>query len=587
LAHVTWAVMTKGIALTRGVAAGCVASSLVFAVVVVLDLASGASSFVFLIGAIAGVALGLLSPSDRRTETLGAILVGGSALVAGVATGFGWLEYSMIGGSGLAAVWFNSREKAPGNPWIWFRWGGAAIPILLIVLVPLILDGGTLGHDESAYALKARQWLEGTPGSGWSPHRGTGMSAYGYVVLAMGGEEAGLRSLGLAGVIALSAATWALGHRMAGPRAGAMAAFAVISGPAVLLRSTEYLSDVPAAALLTFCMAIVWWELRERDSPSYRLLWALPFAWGAFYLRYQSALSLILIAVVAAWLWWPKIRRRPAPVLWLVAIGALGLIPHLVHSIDLTDQPWGILLNTGGAAVRNFVGQGLRDYADQLFWALGGWVLPVVLVMAVAGLIVAWRNTEARQAYMFLLIPATLQVIAIGLISRGEPRFIFFPIALFVVAGTIALDAWFSARASGSLARSVGWGLVVLLAGSLAISSTEARRWVSSRTASNEPVEMAALEVATQAGGESCGVLTSYDPQVTFYSGCVTQTILPIVDIEEKVSRLPGEFRFMVLVENGKRQPVGAELEELIDLTDGSTFIDGERRSANVYTFAD
>jgi hypothetical protein len=556
-------------------------------VVVVLDLANGASSLVFLVGALAGVALGLLSPLDRRTETLGSILVGGSALVAGVVTGFGWLEYSMIGGSVVAAVWLSFREKAPRNPWIWFRWGGAAIPILLIVLVPLILDGGTLGHDESAYALKARQWLEGTPGSGWSSHRGTGMSAYGYVVLAMGGDEAGLRFIGLAGVIALAIGTWALGHRIAGPRVGAMGAVAVIAGPAVLRRSTEYLSDVPAAALLIFCMVIVWRELKERDLPSYRLLWALPLAWGAFYLRYQSALSLALIAVVAVWLWWPKIRRRPAPVLWLVAIGALGLVPHLAHSIDLTGKPWGILFNTGGAAVRNFVGQGLRDYADQFFWALAGWVGPVVLVAAVAGLIVAWGNREARQTYVFLLVPAIFQVIAIGLISRGEPRFIFFPIALVVVAGTIALGAWFSARSSGSWARAVGWGLVVLVAGSLAVSSTEARRWVGSRTANNEPVEMAALEVANRAGGESCGVLTSYDPQVTFYSGCFTQTILPVGDSEEKVSRLPGDFRFMVLIENGKRQPIGAELAELIALTDESTFLDGARRSGIVYRFAD
>jgi hypothetical protein len=579
--------MSRSLALARGVAVGCVASTLLFAVAVLAGLADAGSGVVFLIGALAGAGVGLSTRSAPSVEAMGAFLVGVVGLIAGLATGFGWLEFSVIGGAVVSGMWLITGEGHPSDPWRWFRWGGVLVPILFLILLPLIVDGGTLGHDESAYALKARQWLEGTPGSGWSPHRGTGMSVYGYVVLAMGGDEAGLRFLGLAGVIALAIGTWALGHRMAGPRVGAIAAVAVIAGPAVLRRSTEYLSDVPAAALLMFCMVIVWRELKDRDLPSYHLLWALPLAWGAFYLRYQSALSLALIAVVAVWLWWPKIRRRPAPVLWLVAIGVLGLVPHVAHSIDLTGRPWGILLNTGGAAVRDFVGQGLRDYADQFFWALAGWVGPVVLVAAVAGLIVAWGNREARQTYTFLLIPAVLQVIAIGLISRGEPRFIFFPIALVVVAGTIALDAWSSARSSGSLARAVGWGLVVLLAGSLAISATEARRWVGSRTANNEPVEMAALEVANQIGGESCGVLTSYDPQVTFYSGCFTQTILPVADSEEKVSRLPGEFRFMVLIENGKRQPVGAELAELIALTDESTFMEGARRSGTVYRFAD
>jgi len=581
------AAMSRSLALGRGVAVGCVASTLLFALTLLAGLVDTESGVVFFVGALAGAGVGLSTRSSPAVETLGAVLVGALALVAGAVTGFGWLEYSAIVGAALSGWWLKTGEGYPPDPWRWFRWGGVVIPILLIVLVPLILDGGTLGHDESAYALKARQWLEGTPGSGWSPHRGTGMSAYGYVVLAMGGDEAGLRLLGLAGVVALAVGTWALGRQMAGPGVGAIAAIGVIAGPAVLARSTEYLSDVPAAALLMFCMVIVWREFQERDLPTYRLLWALPLAWGAFYLRYQSALSLALIAVVAFWLWFPKIRQRPAPVLWLVTIGALGLTPHLAQSIDLTGKPWGILFNSGDAAVRDFVGQGLRDYAGQFFWALAGWVGPVVLVTAVAGLIVAWGNRETRKTYVFLMVPATFQVIAISLISRGEPRFIFFPIALVVVAGIVALGAWFSARSSDSWSLAVGWGLLILLAGSLALSSIEARDWVGSRIASNEPVEMSALEVANQSAGESCGVLTSYDPQVTFYSGCLTQNIVPVGDTEEKVRRLPGDTRFMVLIENGKRQPVGAELAELIALTEGSTFIDGARRSATVYRFAD
>ncbi|HEX5694936.1 MAG TPA: hypothetical protein VFZ15_01030, partial [Acidimicrobiia bacterium] len=351
--------MSWSLALGRGVAVGCVASALLFAVAVLVGLADTGSGFVFLIGALAGAGVGLSTRSDPPVEAIGAFSVGIVGLIAGLATGFGWLEYSVIGGAVVSGLWLITGEGQPSDPWRWFRWGGVLVPILVLILLPLIVDGGTLGHDESAYALKARQWLEGTPGSGWSPHRGTGMSVYGFFVLALGGGEVGLRLLGLAGVIALVVGTWALGYRMGGPTAGALAAVGVIAGPALLRRSTEYLSDVPAAALLILCMVIVWQELEERDLPTFRLLWALPLAWGAFYLRYQSALSLTLIAVVASWLWWPKIRRRPGPVLWLVVVGALGLIPHVAQATATTGTPWGILLFTSGVASRDFIGQGL------------------------------------------------------------------------------------------------------------------------------------------------------------------------------------------------------------------------------------
>jgi hypothetical protein len=103
---------------------------------------------------------------------------------------------------------------------------------------------------------------------------------------------------------------------------------------------------------------------------------------------------------------------------------------------------------------------------------------------------------------------------------------------------------------------------------------------------SNEPVELAAVEVAGISGDLSCGVLTSYSPQITFYSGCFTEVFDVGPGQEESLERLRGEARFMVLIEDGKRQPTGAELEGLIDLTSGSpVVIVTDRGGALVYTF--
>ncbi|MDP9143484.1 MAG: hypothetical protein M3N43_02105, partial [Actinomycetota bacterium] len=572
-------------ALGRGAAIACVAGAFGFGVVVLGDLAHTDSGVVFFIGALAGAVVGLSPRSDPRFEALGALLVGLLVSVAGVGTGFGWLELSALAGSALAAVWVLAGEWRPKDPWRWFRWGGAVLFVLTLVLLPMILDGGTLGHDESAYGVKARQWLEGTPGSGWSPHRGTGMSAYGYLVLALGGQEAGLRLLGLVGALGLAAGSWALGRRMANPRVGAIASVAVVAGPAVLRRSTEYLSDVPTAALLVFCMVIIWSEFNDRQAPSYRLLWVLPLAWGAFYLRYQSALSLALIAMVVGWLWWPKVRRRPGPVVWVVVLGLLGLIPHFVQSIDLTGRPWGILLNTSSGAVRAYVGEGLLDYAGQIGWHIGGYVGPIALVAALVGLITTWRSPETRNRYLFLLVPALVQVLGLGLISHGEPRFILFPLALVVVAGVMAIDGWISERGS-AWPHALAWAACVLLVGSLALSAADARESVDSRAANNEPVELAALDVMDRAGGEACGVLTSYTPQITFYSRCASEIFETGKGPEEHLEQLRGEDRFMVLIENGKRQPIGPELQGFVDLTSGSpAVVVGTKRDAVVYTF--
>ena len=102
-------------------------------------------------------------------------------------------------------------------------------------------------------------------------------------------------------------------------------------------------------------------------------------------------------------------------------------------------------------------------------------------------------------------------------------------------------------------------------------------------------MEAAGLAVAADAEGASCGVLTSYGPQVTFYSECATDIFRGWLDPVEAVDRLQGEDRFMVLVEPGKRQPgeVRTWTGWSISPPERPTFIDGDRVDAYVYAFAD
>ena len=126
----------------------------------------------------------------------------------------------------------------------------------------------------------------------------------------------------------------------------------------------------------------------------------------------------------------------------------------------------------------------------------------------------------------------------------------------------------------------------MVLVGSLALSVYNARRSVDNRIASNEPVELAAEVISVEAGDESCGVLTSYSPQITFYSACAAEVFRPTQGAEETVGNLPGEATFMVLIEDGKRQPTGEDLEGLLALTESSpVLVDGAGRDGLVYRF--
>ena len=193
--------------------------------------------------------VGWTEPADRTAQAIGATVVGVMAIASALIGSPGALELGVaLGATGVVAVSLVKGE---------LRWrpmlaavAVVAIALALVNLVPLVLDGGGLAHDESAYALKARHWHEGTPETGWNLHRGIAMSAFGYVVLGWGGTEAGLRILGIVALTGLVFVTWALGRRMADWRVGTVAALALLSSPALLRRSTEYLSDVPSAALL-------------------------------------------------------------------------------------------------------------------------------------------------------------------------------------------------------------------------------------------------------------------------------------------------------------------------------------------------
>ncbi|MEX0699410.1 MAG: hypothetical protein WD354_06715, partial [Acidimicrobiia bacterium] len=464
--------------------------------------------------------------------------------------------------------------------------GVATMDIITWVLVPLIVDGGPFGHDESAYALKAQSWLSGTPDSGWGLHRGLGLSWYAYPILQAGGAETGLRTIGVLGTIGLALAVWRLGSLSSGARIGGISALVLIASPSLLRRGTEFLSDIPSAALLVLTVAILWKQLEMRGQASLRLLWVAPIALAAFYIRYQSILSLVMIALVAAAIWWKQLKDNLTPLFLLGGIGVLGLIPHFIFAYRATGSPWGVITGTTGGAVRAYFGEGLVDYVLLSRWALAGYVGIPLLVLAFWWSAKVWRqgNKESRLARV-LIIPALLQILILGVLSHGEPRFVFFPISLITIAGVNGAVLLSRRLRPAKQHALVAVGLLLLIGG-IAASTGSVRRSVEGRSLNNESVMVASELIEDRLDAAPCGVLTSYLPQVTFYSGCETRGFAPGASAIQLLGSLEPDERFMILVENGKRQPTGELLTELRGSTVGvPILVDGETVDAEIFRF--
>lgn len=305
---------------------------------------------------------------------------------------------------------------------------GAALIAWFVVGVMAIVCGSPLGHDEAAYAVAARgdapAWI----------YRSTGMVALAHVGLAFGGSEVALRIVALLVSSTVLVGAFALGRAAFDNKTGAWAAAVLAGAHPLALRSAELIGDLPATGLLLIGVAILIGEL-ERDRVRWRVVAAAPLFAAAFYVRYGSAPVIALIGLLAVVLY-PR-RIASLPMIALAVVSALLVVPHVVHSIDTTGSAFGILEVSAHMPRREYVGEGLVTYlTSNPFMFYGALVAPVMI----AGLASVVRIQ--RRATWFIVALALGQIIALGIESHGQPRYVFFAIALLVIAGVATLRAY-------------------------------------------------------------------------------------------------------------------------------------------------
>lgn len=371
----------------------------------------------------------------------------------------------------------------------------AAVAVVNLATDPL------LGYDEAAFAALARG--DDTPN--WL-YRSRGVIALARFGVALGGDAWLVRLPFALLCLGLPLAAYALGRAAFGPRTGGWAAAVLATGHQMLGRNAHVLGDLPAAIGVVAGLAIVVGELSREAGPRRRLLLAAPAFAFAFYMRYGSAPVIALAVGLAPLVWFRGVRRAPGLVLATGALLALLLVPHALHALDETGSALGVLRFSAGVPRRAYVGEGLVTYVTANPFLYYGVLVAPCVVAGLAGL--ALR----RRAPAYLALVALGQILAIGLQSHAQPRYVFVAVAILAVVGVGTL---------GALVPRASWRLAL---GALAVAWL-AGGWLVVRGNRHDTAHHAAFRAAGEAvrrdtGGRPCIVLATSLPQVLWYAGC-------------------------------------------------------------------
>lgn len=533
----------------------------------------------------AAAALGLAvvtrpRPADRTT---------GVALALGAAVGFlavvavdggsgaTRLVAGVVGGLVAIGVWAFVVSRRPQLLDSRFVIAVALALLAAFVVVATaraVISGGALGHDESAYAVKARSWVGDAPASGWDLHRAPLLSLLGAPLVAIGSAEGPLRVLAVLLALGALGAVGLVAHRLGGWWAVPLAVGVVGASVAYLRRGSEYLTDVPAAGLLLASCWLVLGLLRDPPVAPRRAYWLAPLVAAAFYMRYQSSLAVVAMAL-GALAAWPAEVRRLLPVLWrTAALTVVLLLPHAIWAMAETGTPWGVVTYTQGKGGRAYLGEGLGDYAEMFPDDLAGRTGAIAIAVAALGVVLGIvraigrrrLDRDARTA-IFVAVVVAVSVVPLGLVAHGEERFVFFPVWLLIATGAavvVRFASWIGRRGERR------WAVAALAAAVLAwlAPAVDTARFVDrnaeSRSRSFQVLVDASRAIADDGEG-TCGVLTTYGPQITWYSSCTTSPVLLTRD-DLGVRSVVGDRRYVLLFEHGKREPTGEDEAQLLAL---------------------
>jgi hypothetical protein len=430
-----------------------------------------------------------------------------------------------------------------------------------------------LGHDEAWYAVMGEALARGLGDVGLVSHRPAFYGQLSAPIHLISQSESALRLMTLPFGLATLAAGWWLGRRV-GRIAGLLALVGLAATPMLYTGASFFLTDLPAAALLLVAVALLWYGFEERRSPSWTVAAAGACLAGAFYMRYGSVVPIGLVVVTALVVWRRQLRRHATAVVGGAAITGALLLPHLVVATVELGAPWRLVARSAGAVRAHGAGAGgLWTYVAMVPQRGPGLLLTAGLVIAAAGTAIAGlarrpRRADARRLRLLLLlvVPSVLHFVIIGWTAHAELRFLYPTVVFGVTAGGAAVG--YTVSRAAAWRAELGWWVAVyaVLTPWLVAGGVEALRGYRDEVATRErfgqihaPVKATGLEIARSEDPPDCLVLTSYNPQIQWYSGCPAVQLPP--EPEEVLRHAADSDVLLVLFTGGKHQPEGPALD--------------------------
>lgn len=456
-----------------------------------------------------------------------------------------------------------SRLRIPQPPASESRsWFDLALVGLLVVSLGVgllvVLSNGALGHDESVYALKARSWFAGTPTTGWGIHRPFGMPVIGWVVLQISDADITLRITAIVLSMGSALAMWFTGRVVFDRWTATLSVGVFLASTVFLRRATEFLNDLTAASFLVLTMLVIWYHF-EKKPTGWWLLAAAPLGAAAYYMRYASAVPLAVMAVVAALAW-----HRPLLRSWRSIAGTAGLflvlmVPHAMYSIGETGTVLGVL--GSHPAIGSF---GLTTFIKWLPVRLAGISGGVLIVAAGAYAvytIAAYLHDRSNggeevRKTVFFIGTAVAVTVALGLTVHAEQRFLYLPLMAVLFVGMRA-----AVRLAGAVDTTPRQLIFTFAAMFIIITFVRNVPIVADRmdglTNAKVIIVDASDAVVKDTGGGDCWIRSTFVPQLTWYTRCSTHLFSPKIPSEDPL--------YLVVFENGKRQPTGPDLAAEIE----------------------
>ncbi len=463
----------------------------------------------------------------------------------------------------------------------WWELAGVAAAVVAFMVIALILinQGAPLGHDEAVYSARARELVNGEPASAWwMPYRAPGLSALLTLAWIGNGTEPYLRLVvALSGVV-LVVATWYLGRIMVGRSAALVAAFGLALTPTVLVSATQVWPDVPGAAVGVAALAVYAHALSVERFPWWAVIVVPGLVGVATTIRYGAPIPLA-IGLVVLTLWRSREARIRAAWIVATAVGVAAVVAILLMTPLLTGG------RTPFAAVRDLsagipLTQGFTDY-----WHVHDFLLAGPAVVGLLGIAVGvGRASTSRELSARILWPLGIGVatfVALAASVHGEHRYLAPAYPWFWLAAGAGLVSFGEIM---SRAARIGSGLALL-----AVVFALGVPLSNGQNQFNEGFTVIKEAASSLDTGQACGVLTSYTPQVEWYSGCETVGFISMEAMTES-QWLPDGPRYLFVVESGKRQPSDEILEEYYEASTGAPRAFGtpgaRRRYVEVWTLS-